>query len=147
MPFKSSFERKKAISPVLATVILISITLIAATAVSGFVFGLFGTFTSTAVVSASGSSSCSGTPESCTLFLSNTGSSNVAVTGVCRLNFGGSSYLGTASIVSGSLNAGRQATVSCVSSSPGSHATSGTQITGSVAIGNGAQVLFAATAA
>jgi len=137
--------KREGISPVLATVILISITLIAATAISGFVFGLFGTFTSTAVVSASGSSSCTGTPESCTLFLTNTGTSSVALTGTCRLNFGGSSYLGTASLVSGNLNAGNSATVSCVSSA--SHATSGSQITGSVAIGNGAQILFAATAA
>jgi len=42
----NSSRRRKAISPVLATVILIAITLIAAIAVAGFVFGLFGTFTS-----------------------------------------------------------------------------------------------------
>ena len=39
-------KKRKAISPVLATVILIAITLIAAIAVAGFVFGLFGSFTS-----------------------------------------------------------------------------------------------------
>jgi len=39
-------KHRRAISPVLATVILIAITLIAAIAIAGFVFGLFGTFTS-----------------------------------------------------------------------------------------------------
>jgi len=43
-------RRRKAISPVLATVILIAITLIAAIAIAGFVFGLFGSFTSSARV-------------------------------------------------------------------------------------------------
>jgi len=46
-----SLRKRKAISPVLATVILIAITLIAAIAVAGFVFGLFGTFTSSATLS------------------------------------------------------------------------------------------------
>ena len=44
-------RRRKAISPILATVILIAITLIAAIAIAGFVFGLFGSFTSSARVS------------------------------------------------------------------------------------------------
>jgi len=43
----STPRRRKAISPILATVILIAITLIAAIAIAGFVFGLFGSFTST----------------------------------------------------------------------------------------------------
>ncbi|MEM3684998.1 MAG: type IV pilin N-terminal domain-containing protein [Conexivisphaerales archaeon] len=46
--------KKKAISPVIATVILIAITLIAAVAIGGFVFGLFGSFTSSAQVSVTG---------------------------------------------------------------------------------------------
>ena len=45
---------RKATSPVLATVILIAITLIAAIAISGFVVGLFGTLTSTAQVTCTG---------------------------------------------------------------------------------------------
>ncbi|MEM3804287.1 MAG: type IV pilin N-terminal domain-containing protein [Conexivisphaerales archaeon] len=46
--------KKRAISPVIATVILIAITLIAAVAIGGFVFGLFGSFTSSAQVSVTG---------------------------------------------------------------------------------------------
>jgi hypothetical protein len=98
------------------------------------------------VVSASAGSNCAGTPETCTLYLTNTGTSNVAITGACTLKFGGSIYSGTATLVSGNLNAGNRATISCVSNTPSSHAISGSQITGDVTIGNGAQVLFAASA-
>jgi len=139
------FRSEKAISPVLATVLLIAITLIAAVAVGGFVFGLFGTFTSTAQVSA-GVGTCTGTPEVCTLSLQNVGSGNTVITGVCDMNFAGGSYLSTAAVVSGSLKAGSSATVTCTG--PASqHAPAGSQITGFVTLGNGAEVLFAATAA
>jgi flagellin-like protein len=135
---------RRAISPVLATVILIAITLIAAVAISGFVFGLMGTYTSVAEVSSS-AVGCSGTPEVCTVALQNTGSANVVLAGTCTLSFGGGLHPSTAALLSGNLNAGSQASVSCTS--PGSfHAVAGTQITGSIALGNGAEVLFAGTA-
>jgi flagellin-like protein len=144
MDFRRNWSRK-AISPVLATVLLVAITLIASVAVGGFVFGLFGTFTSTAQVSA-GTVSCSGTPEVCTLMLQNTGSGNAAITGTCNLNFAGGSYVSTAALVSGSLQAGGSATVRCTG--PASqHAPAGAQVTGYVTLGNGAEVLFAGTAA
>ena len=124
---------------------LIAITLIASIAVAGFVFGLFGTFISTALVSA-GSVSCSGTPEVCVIPLQNSGSANTALSGVCTLAFGGGSYVSTATLLSGSLNAGSTATISCTT--PGSlHANSGSQVVGSVSLGNGAYVLFAALTA
>jgi len=138
-------RNKKAISPVLATVILIAITLIASTAIAGFVFGLFGTFTSTAQVSA-GTVTCSGTPEVCLVPLQNTGSGNTAITGVCNLAFAGGPYVGTAVMTSGSLGAGSSGVVSCTASGT-SHAAAGTEITGSISLGNGAYVLFAGTAA
>jgi flagellin-like protein len=137
-------RNRKGISPVLATVVLVAITLVAATAIAGFIFGLMGTFTSTAQVAAGGSS-CSGTPEVCTISLQNIGSANVGITGVCNVKFGGNNYLSSAVILSGNLNAGNTASVGCTA--PGSaHATSGTQIVGSVSVGNGAYVQFAATA-
>src|SRR5215471_8647997 len=74
---KFTKQKKKAISPVLATVILIAITLIAAIAIAGFVFGLFGTFTTTAQVSAS-SVTCTHAgvgASNCVIVLSNTGNS------------------------------------------------------------------------
>jgi len=146
MNARSRGERgSRAISPVLATVLLIAITLVASIAIAGFVFGLFGTFTSTALVSA-GTVSCSGTPEVCTVPLQNTGSGNTAITGVCNLAFNGGWYVGAAVLASGNLHAGNSATVSCTA--PGSlHAAAGVPITGSIALGNGAYVLFAGTAA
>jgi flagellin-like protein len=136
---------REAISPVLATVLLIAITLIAAIAIGGFVFGLFGTFTSTAQVSA-GTVTCLGTPEVCTLVLQNIGSGNTAITGVCELNFAGGSYVSTAALITGSLKAGNSATVTCTGP-PSQHAVAGTQISGYFTLGNGAEVLFAGTAA
>ena len=134
-----------AISPVLATVLLIAITLIASTAIAGFIFGLFGTFTSTAQVSA-GTISCSGTPEVCMVSLQNIGSANTAITGTCNLAFAGGPYVGTAVMTSGNLNAGSKGVASCTA--PGSsHAAAGSEITGSITLGNGAYVLFAGTAA
>ena len=136
---------RKGISPVLATVILVAVTLTAAIGVGGFVFGLFGTFTSTAEVEA-GTATCSGTPEVCTLVLENSGSGNTAITGACNMNFAGGSYVSSASLVSGSLNAGNIGTVTCTGP-PLQHAAAGTQVTGYITLGNGAEVLFAATAA
>ncbi len=138
-------RRRKGISPVLATVILIAITLVAATSIAGFVFGLMGTFTSTAAVSAS-SVSCSGTPESCLLSATNTGTGSTAITGVCQMTFGGAAYLGTATMVSGSLNGGSAAQIRCTSNTALSHSPAGSQITGSFTVGNGADVLFSAPA-
>ena len=136
--------RKKAISPVLATVILIAITLIAAIAISGFVFGLFGTYTNTAKVEAI-SYSCSGTPEVCTIGLENIGTANTALSGTCTLTFGGTSYAGVAAITSGSLNGGSSAVTTCTGPA-GSHATAGSQVVGSILLTNGADVLFSAVA-
>ena len=90
------FSKKKAISPILATVILIAITLIAAVAIAGFVFGLFGSFTSTAQISIS-SSNCttSGTtpfPISCSVYFINTGTGTGSVSGV-SISYGGAGYV------------------------------------------------------
>src|SRR5271157_1307332 len=78
---------RKGISPVLATVILIAITLIAAIAVAGFVFGLFGSFTSSATVTAQ-VTSCTSATGICDVTLTNTGTSNVAITG-CSVQIAG----------------------------------------------------------
>ena len=75
-----------AISPVIATVILIAITLIAAIAVAGFVFGLFGSFTSNAQVTAT--ATCSATGGTCVVTLSNTGTANTNVLSA-SITFGG----------------------------------------------------------
>ena len=81
-------KKRKAISPVLATVILIAITLIAAIAVAGFVFGLFGTFTSTARISVTSATLPDGLISATNLYVSNTGTSNAAVSSM-TLTYGG----------------------------------------------------------
>jgi len=142
MKITKCHARREAISPVLATVILIAITLIAAIAIAGFVFGLFGTYTNTARVEAI-SYSCSGTPEVCTIGLQNIGTANTALTGSCTLTFGGVAYAGTAAVSSGSLNGGSTAVTTCTGPA-GSHAVVGSQIVGSMLLNNGANVMFSA---
>lgn len=134
---------RHAISPVLATVILIAITLIAATAISGFVFGLFGTYTNTARVEAT-SYACSGTPEICTVGIQNIGTANAALSGTCTLTFAGNLYTGAATLISGSLNGGSQGVVTCTGPA-GSHAIVGSHIQGMILLNNGVQVLFSAS--
>jgi len=139
-----SKTRRTAISPVLATVILIAITLIAAIAIGGFVFGLFGSYTNTARVEAI-SYSCSGTPEVCTVGLQNIGTANTSLLGSCTLTFGGTIYNGVAAITSGSLNGGSTAVSTCTGPA-GSHAAVGSQVVGSIVLTNAADILFSANA-
>jgi len=151
-------NKRKAISPVLATVILIAITLIAAIAIAGFVFGLFGTFTSTARVQASVTScvlnGAAPNHEYCNLILTNSGNANTNAVGACSLTFGGASYGGysaatlAAAVSPGAavtITAGSSATLICQAGSGGG-AGAGSQVTGSVILANGGNALFSATA-
>jgi flagellin-like protein len=147
-------KNRKAISPVLATVILIAITLIAAIAVAGFVFGLFGTFTSTAQVQASvtscvASGSGATAQETCSLVLTNSGNANTLITGVCSLTFGGSTYTATASATGTSTTtvpSGGSGTYQCQDAAGTGHsAGAGSQVTGAVILSNGGNALFSGT--
>jgi flagellin-like protein len=100
-------KKRKAVSPVLATVILIAITLIAAIAIAGFVFGLFGSFTSTAQVQAQ-VVTCTAATEVCTLSLLNTGTGNTAATG-CSISVSGKSQASTLTTQPQTLTAGAAA--------------------------------------
>jgi len=145
-------KNRKAISPVLATVILIAITLIAAVAIAGFVFGLFGSFTSTAQVQAS-VTNCSYTgtsptgTEACNLVLTNSGSANTMATASCSLTYGGSTHIGTTSgaAYTTGIPAGQTALAICTGAA-GAAPTVGAQISGSVILTNGGNALFSATA-
>lgn len=134
-------NKRKAISPVLATVILIAITLIAAIAIAGFVFGLFGSFTSTAQVSAS-VTACTASTDSCAVTLRNTGTANAVVTGCSLLNAGASvtsTPTGTTTV-----NAGSSANVVCTATTVVAQ-TLGSQAGGSFSMSNGGTVQFAGT--
>ena len=78
-------RKRKAISPVLATVILIAITLIAAVAIATFVFGIFGTSAAPAQLSVQSSPAAScvvtGTSWVCTAYVQNGGTTAGSITG------------------------------------------------------------------
>jgi len=143
-------NKRKAISPVLATVILIAITLIAAIAIAGFVFGLFGSFTSSANVSAAVVSCTTSNPGgagtvTCVLSATNSGTANTNALS-CSFKYGGNTY--TATTATTTLTAGKSTTVTCASSvatlpDPGA----GNAITGFISTSNGASVPFTGTAA
>jgi flagellin-like protein len=141
--------KRKAISPVLATVVLIAMTLISAISVSGFIFGLFGSFTSTAQVQAQ-FTSCNGTGNTCTLTMYNSGTSNVNIftaQGCASVTYAGTTVL--ASTCSGPLGAvkvGAGSSLVVTITLPGNfNQVSGAQVTGSVNLSNSAVVIFAGT--
>jgi len=140
--------KRKAISPVLATVILIAITLIAAIAIAGFVFGLFGTFTSTARVQAS-VTACNyngivAGDEACTIVLVNSGNANTATTGSCSMTALGTTHAGVVG-GGGTVTAGATLTITC-GYVAAAQLGGGVQVTGSVILANGGNALFSATA-
>ena len=144
MKFRNHGKRK-AISPVLATVILIAITLIAAIAIAGFVFGLFGTFTSTAQVQASVTSCAYGAgKETCNLVLTNSGNANTAATASCSLTYGGATHTAVWAVATTIPSGGSlSGTCSYTTVTP---AGAGVQVTGAVILTNGGNALFSATA-
>ena len=129
----------QAISPVLATVILIAITLIAAVAIAGFVFGLFGTFTKTAQVQAA-AVACSAAGKDCVLSLINSGTASTQ-TGGCTIAYGGSTYAGTLS-GGGTVTAGGSLPVTCTAPALSPAGTPGAPVTGSVYLANGGTIYF-----
>jgi flagellin-like protein len=139
-------QKRKAISPVIATVILIAITLIAAIAIAGFVFGLFGSFTSTAQVLVSSVSCTAAAQPVCTLTLSNSGTANTAVVAsTFTLTYGGVKYGGSCATAV-IITAGAAAAVSCTATASGTpSAVAGEQFTGSLGLSNGGVVSFSGT--
>jgi len=140
-------KNRKAISPVLATVILIAITLIAAIAIAGFVFGLFGSFTSSAQVSAQVQSCTAGTTGShsgnnvCIVTLRNTGTSNVAATG-CSIQVGGTAAASTLTGAPLNVPASGSVSATCGVTAASNAQTVGSEAVGSFSMSNGASVPF-----
>jgi flagellin-like protein len=143
-------KNRKAISPVLATVILIAITLIAAIAIAGFVFGLFGSFTSSAQVSAQVTSCIAGPAASsannnvCTVVLTNTGTSNVAVTGG-SVQIAGTAHTCNGALALNTIAASSSAQFVCLQLAATPGQTVGSQAIGTVTLSNGASVPFSGT--
>jgi len=146
-------RRRRAISPVLATVILIAITLIAAIAIAGFVFGLFGTFTSGPHLQLS-TQTCSSATDTCVLALTNTGGAAGSVTG-CSI-YGASGYDGKeataapvaqTAVATVAVPAGTTSTapiyVDCTPNA-GPTISSGADVTGSLVVASGSPLAFSA---
>jgi len=139
-------KHRKAISPVLATVILIAITLIAAVAIAGFVFGLFGSFTSSAQISAhvtvckAGPAAATAHNNECTVVLTNTGTSNVAVVGGSVQINGAASACNAAP--TGTVSASGSLSVTCLQTVATTGQTVGSQAIGQISLSNGASVPF-----
>jgi len=142
-------RKRKAISPVLATVILIAITLIAAIAVAGFVFGLFGSFTSSARVQVSmstiyhGAAGIGAAPPASTILLINTGTSNTNANGM-TLTYAGQTcaptITGAPVQVTAGVAPGITLTVTVGACTIASNA--GEAYSGMISLSNGGQVPF-----
>jgi len=152
-------KQRKAISPVLATVILIAITLIAAIAIAGFVFGLFGSFTSTAqvagvqtyVTAASATTATGLTSATCAaasganfIAFRNTGTSSATISSFTIKYSGQTFSVATAGGAACTVVAGGATVyVNLVfTGNTGAAATAGEQYIGSVSLSNGASAQY-----
>jgi flagellin-like protein len=154
---------RRAISPIIATVLIIAVTLIASVAVGGFVFGLFSEGQNSAQIAVTGTAflassfqasgttktfSCATTSSASYLTLTNTGTGSVASATVSIVWAGAN----TAYVLSGLCIVGASgsststtyiifpATTQLVPS-----AATGQVYTGQITLSNGAQLLFTGT--
>ena len=150
-------NRRKGISPIIATLTLVAVTLVAAVAVGGFVFGIFGTQTSTPQVTVvyaqitadDGSGTLTiqvgGNAPSAyngTIVLRNSGTSSIGISGL-SLTYGGSTTFATATEGDTTIASGETKTIYIVSLKE--DATAGQPFTGAVVLSNGAQIFFTGT--
>jgi flagellin-like protein len=158
-----TYAQRKAISPIIATVLIIAVTLIAAVAIGGFVFGIFGSASSTAQVQVTGQNliaadlttgvpvapTCSITGAANDLTLTNTGTAATTVTGV-TITWGGAvnsfSIAVCTSAAAGNVGATSNGNPISILFTATNHlsasAVTGQTYTGTVTLGNGAVLLF-----
>jgi len=136
-------RRRKAVSPILATLILVAITLILGLIVAGLVFGLFGSFTSVATVAAQ-EATCMSATGVCDVTLINTGASSVTMTG-CSVQVSGkadaSTTFGHDNPVT-TVGASSSLNAVCRAGVPFTAQTVGSRVVGSFSMSNGASVIF-----
>jgi len=131
------FGKRKAVSPILATIVLIAITLIAAVATASFVFGLFGTLSSGADVQLT-VTSCKGLTGSCLLALSNTGGSP-ATADSCAIYGSPGGVTGTLLVAAGTSGVAVTCTITAL---PSGGFSLGTAMTGAIKMSNGITIPF-----
>jgi hypothetical protein len=130
-------KTRRAISPLLAELMIIVVSIVAGVSVGGFGFQVAGNAASSAVVTASAAScSVAGRNETCSLQLQNSGASSVQ-TIVCSLG----SSRGNLD-PSGTVPAGGSLNVNCTVTEANSPEV-GSLVTGWVALSNGAYAYFA----
>ena len=157
------YGQRKAISPIIATVLIIAVTLIAAVAIGGFVFGIFGTSSQAAQISVTGTTitaagfgtGSAGTitcvtsaPASPYLTLTNSGSAGAQVTGVVITWAGvNNNFAMTATCTVGAAGSASAVTYAEFVATPKVSvlAVAGQTYSGTVTLSNGAQLLFTGT--
>jgi flagellin-like protein len=158
------YAQRKAISPIIATVLIIAVTLIAAVAIGGFVFGIFGSSSSTANVSVTAQSlvaadfatttlvnpTCTAAGGVNTLTLSNTGTAAASATGV-TITYGGSvntfaisgtCIVSAAGLKGSTTNGNPQVIVFAAGNGLAVPAAVGQTYTGTISMSNGAVLIF-----
>ncbi len=155
--------QRRAISPIIATVLIIAVTLIASVAIGGFVFGIFAQGQNSAQVAVTGTAllassfltggstktfTCATTSSGSYLTLTNTGSGSASVATISFTWAGGNTaYTGPTSCnigASGSATATTYLLFPTTSTITPS-AISGQTYTGTVTLSNGAQLLLTGT--
>jgi len=155
--------QRRAISPIISTVLVIAITLISAVSIGGFVFGIFGSSSNSARVQITGitlvgttlgggsnaaSPTCStaGAPNS--LILTNTGTAPASATSV-TITFGGLVYAfvitGACTVTPAGSASGNPIIITMAPTDLVVSATSGGTYTGTVTLNNGAILIFEST--
>jgi hypothetical protein len=140
---ESRRKRRLGITPVLAEVVLLSVTLTTGAMLSGYVFGVMGNFSHPAEVTAQRAICVSGNSGTiCSVDLVNLGAGSVSTTTACVLKGEGTTVAGTSSVVQIKAGGGTF-TVSC--EVPSGSLGGATSIAGWLILGNGANVYFIAS--
>ena len=154
---------RAAISPIIATVLVIAVTLIASVAVGGFVYGIFGEGENSAQVAVTGTAllavdfqtgsagtafTCASTSSAAYLTLTNTGTGQASVATISITWAGGN----TAYTLTGTCNIGASGSTTATTyiifpatTKITPSAIAGQTYTGTVTLSNGAQLLLTGT--
>jgi flagellin-like protein len=163
MKIRLASKSRRAISPIIATVLIIAVTLIASVAIGGFVFGIFAQGQNSAQIAVTGTAllganfltggttttfTCATTSSASYLTLTNTGTGSATVATIAITWAGGN----TAYTLSGTCNIGASGSTTATSyiifpttTKITPSAVAGQVYTGTVTLSNGAQLLMTGT--
>jgi flagellin-like protein len=147
---KISGQQRKAISPIVATVLIIAATLIAAAAILGYVFGIFGSASNTANVAVTSVSLSASKAGSIVLVNTGTASLTLAANPSFTISYGGTTCSVTTTNSAQTLaGGGGTGTIAVAAPTSGQYcgttgpvATPGEAFTGSVPLPNGEAASF-----